>query len=488
MFRRCHPTRPPRRPGIAALVVIAVLLLLASGNIAGVGAQQGAPRVDLVTVDGAITPPTAQYVTRAIAGAESDGASAVVIALDTPGGLMSSMDAIVDAILASRVPVVVYVSPPGGRAASAGVFVTEAAHVAAMAPTTRIGSASPVMLGPDGQPSGGDPTMNAKITNDAVSQITNLARLRGRNEQWAEQAVRSAANLTADEAVRQHVVDLAAPDLATLLKQIDGRTVTTAAGPVTLHTAGATVEPVERGFLDHLLQLLSDPTIAYLLVSLGTIALFFELTNPGAIVPGVVGALALLLGLYGLGTLPVNWAGLLLIGLAFALLVADLYVPSFGALTLGGLVSFVLGSYLLLGSDAPSGLRISPIVIWTVSGLLLAFFLALGGLALATRFRKPATGREGLVGTVGTVRQRLNPDGVVFVAGELWQATALATLPPGTLPIEPETAVAVTGLDGLRMVVRPATAAEVAASGVSTVGDRLHGPAEPADPSERSPA
>lgn len=257
--RRPSPAPRTARVRLAPLALLAALLLAAAGHAAGVAAQAAAPRVDLVTIDGAITPPTAQYVVNAIAGAERDGAAAVVLALDTPGGLMGSMDEIVNAILASRVPVIAYVSPPGGRAASAGVFVTEAAHVAAMAPTTRIGSASPVTLGPDGQPTAGDPTMNAKITNDAASQIVNLANLRGRNAAWAEQAVRSAANLTADEAVKQHVVDLAAPDLPSLLAQVDGRQVTTAAGPVTLRTAGATVEPVERGVLDRLLQLLSDP-------------------------------------------------------------------------------------------------------------------------------------------------------------------------------------------------------------------------------------
>ncbi|HEX5500036.1 MAG TPA: NfeD family protein, partial [Thermomicrobiales bacterium] len=346
-------------------------------------------------------------------------------------------------------------------------------------------SASPVMLGPNGQPSGGDATMNAKITNDAVSQIRNLATLRGRNADWAEQAVRQAANITADEAAKEHVVDLIAPDLPTLLNDVDGRKVTLATGPTTLRTANAEIRPVDMGVIDQFLHLLSDPTIAYILLSLGSLGLIFELASPGAVFPGVIGGIFLLLGLYTLGTLPVNWTGLLLIGFAFVLFIADLFVPSFGVLTIGGIVSFVLGSYLLLGQGAPPGFRIAPAVIWTMSVLLVLFFLFIGGSVLAARFRKPQTGREALIDSVGTVRTPLAPDGVVFIGGELWQATASADVPRDRLPIPVNTPVALTKLDGLRAIVRPATPAEMAASGVATIGDRRLAPepaAEPAAP------
>ncbi|HET7094491.1 MAG TPA: nodulation protein NfeD, partial [Thermomicrobiales bacterium] len=393
--RASSSTPSPRRRFFAAAAGIALALAFIVSLAAGAVAQSGSrPAVDLVTIDGEITPPMAHYVTGAITAAGNNGADALVIEMNTPGGLMSAMDDIVGGILDSRVPVIVYVAPQGARAASAGVYITYAAHIAAMAPATRIGSASPVTIGTNGQPTGGDATMNAKITNDAVSQIRNLAALRGRNAEWAEQAVRKAANVTADEAVKEHVVDLIAPDLPTLLDDVNGRTVTLATGTTPLRTADAEIRPVEMGWIDQFLHLLADPTIAYILLSLGSLGLFFELANPGAVFPGVIGGLCLLLGLYTLGTLPVNWTGLLLIGFAFVLFIADLFVPSFGVLTIGGIVSFVLGSYLLLGQGAPPGLRIAPAVIWTMTVLLILFFLFIGGSVLAARFRKPKTGRE----------------------------------------------------------------------------------------------
>jgi membrane-bound serine protease (ClpP class) len=488
--RASHFPTSSRRRWLAALgglaLALGLIVTLATG---GAGAQIAArPVVDLVTIDGEITPPMAHYVTGAITAAGNNGANAIVIQMNTPGGLMSAMDDIVGGILDSRVPVIVYVAPQGARAASAGVYITYAAHVAAMAPATRIGSASPVTLGPNGQPSGGDATMNAKITNDAVSQIRNLATLRGRNADWAEQAVRQAANITADEAVKEKVVDLIAPDLPTLLNDVNGRSVTLATGTTTLRTADADIRPVDMGLIDQFLHLLSDPTIAYILLSLGSLGLFFELANPGAVFPGVIGGICLLLGLYTLGTLPVNWTGLLLIGFAFVLFIADLFVPSFGVLTIGGIVSFVLGSYLLLGQGAPPGFQIAPAVIWTMTVLLVLFFLFIGGSVLAARFRKPKTGREALIDSVGTVRQPLAPDGVVFIGGELWQATAAADIPRDRLPIPVNTPVILTKIDGLRAIVRPATPAETAASGVATIGDRRLAPEAKPAPEAAPPA
>jgi len=432
------------------------ILLLTVGLFAAMATPtlaSSSPRVEVVEVDGTITPVMAGYIGRAIDRAGRDGNAALVLRVDTPGGLSSAMDDIINDILRSQVPVVVYVSPGGSRAASAGVYITYAAHVAAMAPGTRIGSASPIFLSGDGTASEGNETLARKVTNDAVSQIKNLATLRGRNAEWGERAVRDAVNVTADEARSLGVIDLIAPDLPSLLDQIDGRTVRLETGPVTLQTRGATIDTRGMGWAEQFLQLLADPTIAYILLSLGSLGLFLELSNPGAILPGVVGGLFLLLALYSLGTIPVNWTGVLLIGFAFLLFAVDLVVPSFGSLTIGGVISFVLGSYLLV-RDSPPGYDLATSVIWTITALLVGFFLFLGAAVLRARLRRPATGREGLVGRSGTVRRALAPQGTVFAAGELWQATGDgAELPVGATVI-------VTGVEGLRLRVRAATVSE----------------------------
>ncbi len=474
---------PVSLPLLAVLVgwVVAAVSPISTPRAA---TQSTAPLVVVVPLEGAITPPMARFVTNAIEDAERRGAAAIVIELDTPGGLMTATDEIVRAILASEAPVVVWVAPDGARAASAGVFVTYAAHVAAMAPSTRIGSASPVSLGGEM-----DETMRRKVTNDAVSQLRTLADLRGRDAAWAETSVRDAANVTAAEALRLGVVDFLAPDLPSLLAGIDGRTVTTARGPVTIETSGAEIVRSEPGWLDQLLALLADPTIAYILLSLGGLGLVLELSNPGVTFPGVFGGIALLLGLYGLGTLPVNWAGVALIGFAFLLFVLDLFVPSFGTLTIGGLVSFVLGSYLLLGSGAPPGLAIAPAAIWTFALLLVAVFALLAILAGRTVLRRASTGREGLIGAVGTVRRALAPDGVVFVEGELWQATATAAGGATSVaPIPVGTSIAVVAVDGLRLVVRPATAAETSVAGVAILPPSQPDRPITADGTGRAPA
>jgi membrane-bound serine protease (ClpP class) len=465
------------RPNLANLgrwaIMLTVLLLGTASLMSGRPASAQVPRVDVIQIDGAITPQMARYVDGAISRAVESGAGAVVLQIDTPGGLTTAMDSIIDSILASEVPVIAYVAPNGARAASAGVFITYAAHIAAMAPGTRIGSASPVLIGESGE-TAGDDTMIAKVTNDAVSQIKNLATLRGRNAEWAEQAVREAVNITADEALQLDVINLVAADLDALLAEIDGRTVELASGPVTLATAGAQTTLVEMGWLDQLLHLLSDPTIAYILLSLGSLGLILELSNPGAVVPGVVGGLCLLIALYGLGTLPVNWAGVLLIGFGFLLLALDVFVPSFGTLTIGGIIAFIFGSHLLVGGNVP-GLEIAPAVIWTMSALLVGFFIFIGGSVMTSAFRRPKTGRESIVGAIGVARQPLDPDGMVFATGELWQATLEGgtgqRLPAGT-------PVAVTAIDELRLIVRPATAAEAADAGVVVIDDRP--PAAPA--------
>ena len=439
---------------LLAVVAYALGLLLLVAP--PVGAQGRTSRVDVVEIDGTITPVMARYVDRAIARAERQNSAAVVLEIDTPGGLSSAMDDIVRSVLESEVPVAAFVAPRGARAASAGVYIAYAAHVAAMAPGTNIGSASPIFSG--GEDSDGDETLRRKVTNDAVAQIKNLAQLRGRNAEWAESAVRDAANVTADEALALGAIDLMAANVDDLLAQLDGRTVQLESGPATLATAGAETNRVGLSRTEQFLQLLADPTVAYILLSLGSIGLFLELSNPGAILPGVVGGLCLLVGLFALGTLPVNWTGVLLIGFAFLLFGVDIFVPSFGALTVGGVVAFLLGSYLLIDSNAPPGYDIARPVIWTVTGLLVAFFAGIGAAVLRSALRKPATGRDALLGAVGTIR----PGGMVFVHGELWNAipdagTDAADLPTGA-------PVTVAALDGLSLRVRPATAADTAAA------------------------
>ncbi len=427
------------------------------------------PEIDVVELDGTITPVMARYIDRAIGSAEEDGRSAVVLEMDTPGGLSSAMDDIIRDILESEIPVIVYVAPRGARAASAGVYITYAAHVAAMAPGTNIGSATPVSLGGDDDDE--ETAMDRKVVNDAVAQIVNLANLRGRNAQWAEDAVRNAVNITADDALSLGVIDIVAPDLATLLTEIDGRQVVMADGStVALRTANARLHDVGMNPLEGLLQLLADPTIAYILLSLGSLGLFLELSNPGTLVPGTVGAVCLLFGLFALGTIPVNWAGLLLMALGLVLFVADIYVPSLGLLTVGGVISFVVGSFLLIDSNAPPGYDLPAAVIWTVTACFVALFLLIGFSLVRAIRRRPATGRSALIGMVGTVKIGIEPGkpGQVFVDGERWKAI----LADGTSAISAGTSIAVTKVDGLTLTVRAATAGETADDASHRTGDR----------------
>jgi membrane-bound serine protease (ClpP class) len=447
---RIAPTRSARSM-IALLLFVAGLMLLPLPALA----QDERPRVMVGEIDDTITPVMARYVERVIDDAESDGASAVVFEMDTPGGLSSAMDDIIRDILESEVPVVMYVTPRGARAASAGVYISYAAHVSAMAPGTNIGSASPVFMGAGEDV---DDTMTQKVTNDAVAQIVNLANLRGRNAEWAEEAVREAANITADEALDLNVIDVIAPDLTTLLEEIDGRTVQMATGTATVNTAGARTSNNGMNWIERILQLLADPTIAYLFLSLGLLGIFFELASPGAIIPAVVGVVGVLLGLFGLGTLPVNWTGVLLILLAFGLFVADIFVPSLGLLTLGGLVSFIFGSYMLIDTDEAPGFEISRVAIWTMAVCFVAFFGLIGFLIVRSRRRQPAVGDRALIGELASVREALDPNGMVFAFGENWSASLE---PGGGVTFVPVGAtVVVMSVEGLRLLVRPATAQE----------------------------
>jgi len=421
------------------------LLPLAMGG-PGASAEAPAPLVRVLEVKGPVNPPLASYIQRGIRVAEEEGASAVVVLMDTPGGLMESMREIVGAILNARVPVIVYVHPPGARAASAGTFIGLSAHLLAMAPNTTIGAASPVAMGTGGtQP---DETLMEKVTNDAVAYIRSLAEGRGRNADWAEEAVRKGVAVDARTALDLGVIDLLAPDLPTLLREADGREVEVAGERVALRLEGARLQPLPMSPAERFLFVISNPNIAFLLLSLAMLAIFFELANPGAILPGVLGGILLFLSLYALGTLSVNWAGVLLILLAFALFVGEIFVASGGLLAIGGVASFVLGGLMLFSGARLPGVEVN---LWLVAALALAlagFFLFVVGAVVRAHRQRPALGYEGMVGEVGIAKTRLNPEGFVLVHGERWRAMGLDA------PVEPGEEVVVERVEGLRVFVR----------------------------------
>ncbi|MEW6233601.1 MAG: nodulation protein NfeD [Chloroflexota bacterium] len=425
---------------LLASLVLLVGIWLAFYHLAR---AQTAVHVDVLTVKGPINPVVAGYIDRGIKEAERDDAVCVIVEMDTPGGLMDAMRDIVQDIVSARVPVVVYVSPPGARAASAGVFIAMASHVSAMAPNTNIGAAHPV------DTSGGEipATMNQKVTNDAVASVRSLAERRGRNADWAEKAVRESISSPEREALEQRVVDLVTDNLATLLVDLEGRSVTLASGTVALHTKGAAVNRIAMTPVESFLDLISNPNIAYILMVLGVNGLIFELSNPGAILPGVVGGICLLLAFYALGTLPINYAGLALIIFAFVLFIVEVKAPTHGLLTTGGIVAMFLGSLLLINSTAPY-FTISRELIAAVVGLTAAFFVFVVGAALRAQRRRVTTGREGLVGQVGVAKAALAPSGTILVDGELWEATSLSGR------IEPGQRVRVIEVDGLRLKVK----------------------------------
>lgn len=399
-------------------LLLVFLIALAIATLPSFSAAESKP-VQVIQVEGIIDPAVYMFISDAIDRAERDGAQALIIQLDTPGGLDTSMRSIIREILESQVPIVVYVYPDGSRAASAGVFITMAAHVAAMAPATNIGAAHPVAF--QGEIS---EEMNQKITNDAVAYIRNLAEKRGRNADWAEEAVRESSSLTASEALEKGVIDYVAKDYRDLLVQMDGRKVVLDDREIVLSTKGAEVTPRGMSFRLRLLHALSDPNIAYLLLIIGIYGIIYEFASPGLGFSGIAGVICIILALYSLQTLPVNIAGLALIVLAIILFIADIKVASHGILTAGGIASMLLGSLILIDSPAPY-LRIAP-------GLIIGTVLTTAGLfAFAVRAvykahkEKPTTGIEGMLGQIGVARTEVNPRGQVFVRGELWSAEAL---------------------------------------------------------------
>ena len=397
-------------------------------------------------MEGAITPVTVRLVATAVERAQSERAQALILQLDTPGGLERSMRSIVQTILNSEVPVIVYVAPTGARAASAGVFITMAAHIAAMAPATNIGAAHPVAVG--GAP---DKEMIKKIENDAAAFARTIATERGRNAEWAEKAVRSSVSVTEREAVKLKIVDLIAESIPDLLAKVDGRTVKTAKGAVTLQTKDAPVKKIEIRFRDRFLALITDPNVAYILMMVGMLGIFFELSNPGSILPGVLGGISLILAFFAFQSLPINWAGLLLILFGVILLIAEIKVVSHGILTIGGVVAMLLGSMMLYDApEAGSALRISWWVIVPAVGStagLVVFALSYGMRAL---YRTPTTGATGMVGQTAVARTPLAPEGQVAVQGELWRAVAQDG------PIGAGEPVTIVGVDGLTLTVAKA--------------------------------
>jgi membrane-bound serine protease (ClpP class) len=401
----------------------------------GIGSEREVLIIDLV---GPINPGNATFLTRGLGEADERGADLIVVRLDTPGGLGSSMRSMVKEILNSRVPVVVYVAPRGAGAASAGVLVTVAAHVAAMAPGTNIGAAHPVTAG------GKDieRTMSQKVVNDMASYGRGIARDKGRNAEWVEKAIRESVSITADEALDKNVVDLVAEDIDELLERLDGREITLQDKKVTLRTKGLKKSHYEPGFRDRILKIISDPNIAYILMMIGMAGLYFELAHPGVIFPGVIGAISLVLAFYSFQTLPVNYAGLLLIALAIVFFIAEIKVASYGILSLGGLISLTLGSIMLF-EDARVSLKLMMPTIVLIAG----FFIVVSSLAFRAYRARPRSGMEGLLGATGLVRERIDPQGLIFIHGELWKAESGEVIDEGEK-------VQVEGLDGLVLKVR----------------------------------
>ncbi|MGI4717116.1 MAG: NfeD family protein [Janthinobacterium lividum] len=467
-----HPFAVPASLQFALRVVVLLLAALLSQP------ARGAPAVGLLTIDGALGPATADHVVRGIAAAHARGQQLLILRMDTPGGLDTSMRAVIKAILASKVPVVAWVAPSGARAASAGTYLLYASHVAAMAPGTNVGAATPVEIGlappgpagpagpaPDGGPRGDAPrkddqgaqapreggtAMERKQLNDAAAYLRSLAQLRGRNADWAERAVRESLSLSAGEALRLGVVELVAADVPALLAGLDGRTVNVLGHERRLAIRGAVVAEYLPDWRTDVLAALTNPSVALLLMTLGIYGLVFEFMNPGTVAPGVIGAICLLLGLYALQLLPVNYAGLALIALGLLFMGAEAFLPSFGILGLGGIAAFVAGALMLIDTELPGyGIPVGLVGPLAVASALLLF--AIARLAIRTRRRPVKSGAAGMVGalcTVERVGQRRGHEAWVRVEGELWRAISSAVL-------HPEQTVRVIKREGLTLEVVP---------------------------------
>ena len=422
-------------------LIIAGMLCLALVSLGKTVLLGKESEVTIIELEGPINPGAAAFLTRGLEDAEKSGSELVIIRLDTPGGLVPSMRMMVKGIMNSPVPVVVYVAPKGAGAASAGVMITVSAHVAAMAPGTNIGAAHPVGAGGKDI----DKDMSEKVVNDMASYGRGIAQDKGKNAEWVEKAIRESVSITAEEAVEKKVIDLVAADIDELLKLLDGREIQLKQGKVTLKTKDLAKLYYKPGFRDTVLRIIGDPNIAYILMMIGLAGLYFELAQPGAVFPGVVGAISLILAFYSFQTLPVNYAGLLLIALAVIFFIAEIKVASYGILSLGGIVSLTLGSIMLF-EDVGVSLRLMAPTIVLIGG----FFVIVSTLAFRAYRSKPQSGMEGLIGEVGIVQKPIDPEGLVFVHGEYWRAISSEKLEPGEM-------VSVEEVTGLILKVRKAS-------------------------------
>ena len=420
-------------------IVAAWLVLILLWTVLPVHADN--PTIYILKVNDAIGPGVADFIKLGIDKANRDGAACLIIELDTPGGLAEAMRDIVKAILASDVPVVVYVSPAGARAASAGVMITMAADIAAMAPGTNIGAAHPVGAG------GGEinKTMSEKVVNDMVAQARSVAEKRGRNADWVEKAIRESVSVTETEALQQKVIDLIAKNTDDLIRQLNGRKIKDKG---TLNLTDARIKIIQESFRIKVLKAISDPNVAYILLMLGLAGLYFELSHPGAVFPGVIGGICIVLAFFAMQTLPINYAGFLLILLAIVFFIMEMKITSYGLLSVAGIVSLMLGSLMLFESGS-SEMRVSLSVLVTTLVLVSGFFVVVAGLVFRAHAAKPMTGAGGLIGEIGVVKRTLDPAGKVFVHGELWNATAAEP------PIAEGTRVRVQNVVNLILEVEP---------------------------------
>ncbi len=429
------------------LFYLALLTLFTPLSVLGVVAPpDDGGKVVVATIEGAINPASADYLSGVIDNANSLATiDVIVIELDTPGGLDTSMRQIVKSIQGSSVPVIVYVSPSGSRAASAGAFITMSAHVAAMAPGASIGAATPVNMAPTGM----DETMKKKVTNDAAAYIRSIAEAHGRNGEWGEKFVRKGSSLTEKEALENNVIDYVADNLDELLAKVDGVTVKTTRGEVIIKSANATVVRIEMTWRQRLFDTMANPNIAYLLLMLGFYGLIFELSNPGAILPGVVGSIALVLALYSLQALPINYAGVLLIIMALVMFMLEIWIPSFGLLTLGGLMALIGGSLMLI--DSPEEyMKISLAVIIPTALFSSGFSFFLVGAGIRAQYRRVTTGKEAMIGSRGVTQTGVACDspGQILVQGEVWNAICESQ------PVGENCNVEITGCDGLTLIIK----------------------------------
>ncbi|MEE8540223.1 MAG: nodulation protein NfeD [Desulfobacterales bacterium] len=418
-------------------ITLILLVFLSLAFTTDAGAQED--QIYIIPVSDAIGPGVADFIKKGIAKATVDRAACIVIELNTPGGLVESMRIIVMAIYGSKIPVVVYVAPSGARAASAGVMITMAADIAAMAPGTNIGAAHPVGAG--GKEIGG--TMSEKVTNDMVAYVKSIAAKRGRNVEWAEKAVRESASVTATEALKENIIDVIAKDVDDLLAQIEGRNIE---GKGALRFDKTKKIILRENIRTKILKIISNPNIAYILMMIGMAGLYFELSNPGAIFPGVIGGISIILAFFAFQTLPVNYAGFLLIFLALVFFIMEMKITSYGLLSIAGTVSLFLGSLMLF--EDSTGLRLSWRVLLPTLVMVSGFFAVVAGLVFRSQVSKPKTGASGLMGEIGVVKKRIAPDGKVFVHGELWNAVAADPIPNGMT-------VRVIGIKNLVLEVEP---------------------------------